>query len=227
MCAGWQIRPHAARRHAEVLRPLSVATTHQARTRVEPEQHRGISSHEQVRKWQRKPCSRRLCAQMRRTMPCISTCIDLSPRAIRQLLKTRWGCLQTQQQPAEVFDWAHQWYSIGSAEDMDPSRPHAITLLGRDLVLWRDQQGDWRAFEDMCPHRLAPLSGAAWSAATTQPLCTVVWCRCAGMSTETIGLRLPICRQQHGRAHETWCHLYTPRSTASQTWNVLRCRGTT
>ena len=44
---------------------------------------------------------------------------------------------------------------------MDPGRPHAITILGRDLVLWRDQQGDWRAFEDLCPHRLAPLSGAA------------------------------------------------------------------
>jgi nitrite reductase/ring-hydroxylating ferredoxin subunit len=52
---------------------------------------------------------------------------------------------------------------------MDPGRPHAITILGRDLVLWRDQQGDWRAFEDLCPHRLAPLSGAAspphWSCA--------------------------------------------------------------
>ena len=65
----------------------------------------------------------------------------------------------------QTFDWAHQWYPIGSAEDMDPGRPHAITILGRDLVLWRDQQGDWRAFEDLCPHRLAPLSGAHLPAA--------------------------------------------------------------
>lgn len=62
---------------------------------------------------------------------------------------------------SEPFDWAHQWYPVASPEDMDPSRPHAISILGRELVLWRDQQGDWRAFEDICPHRLAPLSGAA------------------------------------------------------------------
>jgi len=41
-------------------------------------------------------------------------------------------------------------------------RPHAITVLGRDLVVWRDQQGDWRAFDDVCPHRLAPLSGRSF-----------------------------------------------------------------
>ena len=96
--------------------------------------------------------------------------------------------MQTQQQPPETFDWAHQWYSIGSAEDMDPSRPHAITLLGRDLVLWRDQQGDWRAFEDMCPHRLAPLSGVPPSAATKQPQQVLIGCRCADISSETCAL---------------------------------------
>ena len=32
-------------------------------------------------------------------------------------------------------------------------------MLGRNLVVWRDQQGEWRAFDDVCPHRLAPLSG--------------------------------------------------------------------
>ena len=44
-------------------------------------------------------------------------------------------------------------------EEYRARRPHAITVLGRDLVVWRDQQGDWRAFDDVCPHRLAPLSG--------------------------------------------------------------------
>ncbi len=115
--------------------------------------------------------------------------------------------LQTQQQPPETFDWAHQWYSIGSAEDMDPSRPHAITLLGRDLVLWRDQQGDWRAFEDICPHRLAPLSGGARSAATTQPQRSLIWCSYAYMSPETIGRGLHRCSQQHACAREYWRHM--------------------
>lgn len=42
--------------------------------------------------------------------------------------------------------------------ELDPTRPHPATLLGVDLVLWRDGGGDWRAFRDACPHRLAPLS---------------------------------------------------------------------
>ncbi len=47
----------------------------------------------------------------------------------------------------------------GTLTAHDACRPHAITVLGRDFVVWRDQQGDWRAFDDVCPHRLAPLSG--------------------------------------------------------------------
>lgn len=31
-------------------------------------------------------------------------------------------------------------------------------MKGKDLVLWRDGGGTWRAFEDACPHRLVPLS---------------------------------------------------------------------
>lgn len=63
-------------------------------------------------------------------------------------------------QPVQTpLDWARQWYPVELIADLDPSRPHQVTVLGRDLVLWRDSQGDWRAFEDRCPHRLAPLSG--------------------------------------------------------------------
>eukprot|EP00883_Tetradesmus_obliquus_P015685 jgi/Sobl393_1/8841/SZX73315.1 len=40
----------------------------------------------------------------------------------------------------------------------DPARPHAVTLLGKQLVLWRDGQGQWQCMQDACPHRLAPLS---------------------------------------------------------------------
>jgi phenylpropionate dioxygenase-like ring-hydroxylating dioxygenase large terminal subunit len=41
-------------------------------------------------------------------------------------------------------------------------------------VLWRDAQQQWRAFEDRCPHRLAPLSGA-------RPFQAIRWCaECAG-----------------------------------------------
>ncbi|GLC67337.1 hypothetical protein PLESTF_000543900 [Pleodorina starrii] len=56
------------------------------------------------------------------------------------------------------FNWFQQWYPVAALDALDPTRPHAFTLLGQDLVLWRDGTGSWRAFKDACPHRLAPLS---------------------------------------------------------------------
>jgi phenylpropionate dioxygenase-like ring-hydroxylating dioxygenase large terminal subunit len=64
-----------------------------------------------------------------------------------------------QQQPeAEIFSWTKQWYPVAVVEFLDPARPHGMQLLGKDIVLWRDGTGNWRCFEDFCPHRLAPLS---------------------------------------------------------------------
>ncbi|PNH06499.1 Pheophorbide a oxygenase, chloroplastic, partial [Tetrabaena socialis] len=59
---------------------------------------------------------------------------------------------------ADTFVWTRQWYPCAVIECLDATRPHPFTLLGRDLVLWKDGSGAWRAFEDACPHRLAPLS---------------------------------------------------------------------
>jgi hypothetical protein len=69
-------------------------------------------------------------------------------------------CAQQEQgAKPDAFDWVRQWYPLAFVEDLDPGRPHAVELLGKRLVLWRDAQQQWRAFEDRCPHRLAPLSG--------------------------------------------------------------------
>ena len=68
--------------------------------------------------------------------------------------------LQGHEEEQANFDWKRQWYPLAFIEDLDPGRPHAMELLGRRLVVWRDAQQQWRAFEDRCPHRLAPLSGA-------------------------------------------------------------------
>jgi pheophorbide a oxygenase len=43
-------------------------------------------------------------------------------------------------------------------QDAKLDRPHATTILGKKLVLWADKTGDWHAFHDQCPHRLAALS---------------------------------------------------------------------
>lgn len=57
------------------------------------------------------------------------------------------------------FDWKEAWYPIHYVKDLDKSTLTKFTLLGQDLVIWWDRQAEcWRAFEDQCPHRLAPLS---------------------------------------------------------------------
>ena len=60
---------------------------------------------------------------------------------------------------SKLFNFHTQWYPIAVTEYLDPKKPHPVQLLGKDLVLWLDSRaGAWRAFEDACPHRLAPLS---------------------------------------------------------------------
>ena len=57
------------------------------------------------------------------------------------------------------FSWTKQWYPVAVADMIDPLKPHPVTLLGTDLVVWYDSVGEkWNVFEDKCPHRLAPLS---------------------------------------------------------------------
>ncbi|BAY17086.1 pheophorbide a oxygenase [Anabaenopsis circularis NIES-21] len=59
----------------------------------------------------------------------------------------------------ERFDPLEVWYPVHYIADLDKSQLTRFTLLERDLVLWWDKnEQTWRAFEDQCPHRLAPLS---------------------------------------------------------------------
>jgi pheophorbide a oxygenase len=68
-----------------------------------------------------------------------------------------------QQLSEESFSWTKQWYPVAVAKLIDPTRPNAIELLGKNLVIWLDNLGEWRCFEDRCPHRAAPLSeGKIW-----------------------------------------------------------------
>ncbi|WCJ41624.1 Pheophorbide a oxygenase chloroplastic [Euphorbia peplus] len=57
------------------------------------------------------------------------------------------------------FSWRDHWYPVSLVEDLDPGLATPFQLLGRDLVLWFDKgKQEWVAFDDKCPHRLAPLS---------------------------------------------------------------------
>lgn len=52
---------------------------------------------------------------------------------------------------------AGHWHPVLAVESAGPG-PHACTLLGQDLVVWRDDAGAWQAWHDRCPHRGARLS---------------------------------------------------------------------
>lgn len=49
-------------------------------------------------------------------------------------------------------------YPMAFLDDLDPKRPTQVELLGKLFVIWADHDKTWHAFEDQCPHRLAPLS---------------------------------------------------------------------
>ena len=61
--------------------------------------------------------------------------------------------------------WRQRCYPVAYLDDLDQRRPTPFTLLGIDLVLWFEAaSGLWRAFADVCPHRLVPLSQGRLSA---------------------------------------------------------------
>lgn len=57
------------------------------------------------------------------------------------------------QQSRETFTWTRTWYPVIPIDHLDPCRPYPVTLLGKDLVVWKDGAGEWRCFQDACPHR--------------------------------------------------------------------------
>ena len=53
----------------------------------------------------------------------------------------------------EKFDWAKAWYPLAIEANLPTDRPTAHRLLGNAVVIWKDGDGQWRAFKDLCPHR--------------------------------------------------------------------------
>ncbi|KAI3798288.1 hypothetical protein L1987_33559 [Smallanthus sonchifolius] len=59
----------------------------------------------------------------------------------------------------EKFDWFSQWYALMPVCDLDKRAPAWKKVMGLDVVVWWDKnENAWKVFDDMCPHRLAPLS---------------------------------------------------------------------
>lgn len=67
---------------------------------------------------------------------------------------------QHEKQEEQPFVWTRCWYPVTALDYLEPqaAAPKAISILGYDLVVWQDNDGQWRCFRDSCPHRAAPLS---------------------------------------------------------------------
>lgn len=55
---------------------------------------------------------------------------------------------------AEKMSWTKQWWPMAVEESLDPNLPHKVTLMGRELVLWKTSEGVWSCLDNACPHRL-------------------------------------------------------------------------
>jgi len=58
--------------------------------------------------------------------------------------------------------WTKAWYPLAVEGELHLNKPNVRWLLGRKIVFFRDEtrppSGGWRAIDDRCPHRLAPMS---------------------------------------------------------------------
>uniref|UniRef100_A0A0D6QWB3 Rieske domain-containing protein n=1 Tax=Araucaria cunninghamii TaxID=56994 RepID=A0A0D6QWB3_ARACU len=106
-------------------------------------------------------CGRKRSGGSRRIRPkfVVSATVAPSPNPISdEELDKGSKPLDENAEQTEKFTWKDHWYPVSLVEDLDPKIPTPFQLLGREIVLWQDALGNWRAFDDKCPHRLAPLS---------------------------------------------------------------------
>lgn len=75
---------------------------------------------------------------------------------------------QGQSKEQHQYQWTKQWYPVAVESALDPTVPHKVTLMGHDLVLWKQpgDSGTWSCFDNACPHRAAPLSQGRVDATT-------------------------------------------------------------
>lgn len=71
------------------------------------------------------------------------------------------------------FNFFQHWYPISPIEDLDPTIPTSVVLLGQRVVVWKPPTSNqYRVFLDQCPHRLAPLSEGRVDEKTGHLMCS-------------------------------------------------------
>jgi len=63
----------------------------------------------------------------------------------------------TAEEVSQIEFYRQQWYPLAPLDLLDKSKPHPMTIIGEDVVLWHDNEA-WNCFKNACPHRCAPLS---------------------------------------------------------------------
>jgi len=59
--------------------------------------------------------------------------------------------------PRFPFPIPYSWYQVAAPEDLEPGGVAALRYFGRDLVLWRDEAGEFHLQDAFCPHLGAHL----------------------------------------------------------------------
>ncbi|KAI3424952.1 hypothetical protein D9Q98_008334 [Chlorella vulgaris] len=98
------------------------------------------------------------------------------------------------------FSWTKCWYPVTAVSYLDPARPHQATILGHNLVVWRDSSNTWRCFKDSCPHRAAPLSEGR-----IHPITKDLECAYHGWQFEGSGAARELPQSEPGSAKATAC----------------------
>ncbi|GAA4118175.1 MULTISPECIES: DUF5914 domain-containing protein [Streptomyces] len=73
------------------------------------------------------------------------------------------------------------WFVVGASKDVRAATPVGRTVAGRELVLWRDENGDLVAGPGACPHLGAPLKDSSVR-------CGVLVCHWHGMKLNPKGV---------------------------------------
>ncbi|KAJ9167629.1 hypothetical protein P3X46_019246 [Hevea brasiliensis] len=56
------------------------------------------------------------------------------------------------------YEWTEEWYPLYLTKDVPDDAPLGLTVFHKQIVLFKDGQGELRCYEDRCAHRLAKLS---------------------------------------------------------------------
>lgn len=51
------------------------------------------------------------------------------------------------------YDWTEEWYPLYLTKNIPDDAPLGLTVFDKQVVLYRDGNGEIRCFEDRCAHR--------------------------------------------------------------------------